>query len=127
AMRASELYTLAGRVRPTLFRGVGEALGYVRNNRPVLVLTGMAIVVMSLSFNVNVLLPVLAKQTLSAGPQTVGIVTACFGAGALVGALVAAGVGKPRWRVLLVSVTGLWIGGLAFVPLLHAIPPSAPP
>ncbi len=52
-----------------------------------LVLTLMAVVVMSFSFNVNVLLPVLAKDTLGAGPLTFGIVTACFGAGALTGAL----------------------------------------
>ena len=52
-----------------------------------LVLTLMAVVVMSFAFNVNVLLPVLAKQTLGAGPLTFGIVTACFGAGALAGAL----------------------------------------
>jgi len=48
AMRASELFPLRGRVRPTLFRGVGEALGYVRHSRPVLVLTVMAMTVMSL-------------------------------------------------------------------------------
>ena len=47
----------------------------------------------------NVLLPVLAKQTLAAGPATFGIVTACFGAGALVGALVAAGVGQAALAV----------------------------
>ena len=63
-------------------------------DRPMLVLTLMAIVVMSISFNVNVLLPVLAKETLGAGPRTFGIVTSCFGAGALVGALVAAALAQ---------------------------------
>jgi hypothetical protein len=37
---------------------------------------------MSFAFNVNVLLPVLARQTLDAGPATFGIISACFGAGA---------------------------------------------
>jgi MFS family permease len=124
AMRSSELYPLVGRVRPTLIKGVGEALSYVRRTRSVLVLTVMAVVVMSLSFNVNVLLPVLAKQTLSAGPQTFGIVTACFGAGALVGALVAAGVGRPRWRFLLGSVALFGLAELAIAPLHQVLPVS---
>ena len=39
------------------------------------------------AFNFNVLLPVLAKQTLDGGPETFGVLSACFGAGALAGAL----------------------------------------
>src|SRR5262249_36249147 len=122
AMRTSELYPLVGRVRPAVFRGIGEALGYVRRTRPVLVLTAITVVLMSLSFNVNVLLPVLAKQTLSAGPQTFGIVTACFGAGALVGALVAAAVGRARWRFILGSVAVFGLAELAVAPLLQVVP-----
>jgi MFS family permease len=122
AMRPGELFRLQGRVRPTLIKGVGEALGYVRRTRPVLLLTVMAIVVMSLSFNVNVLLPVLAKQTLDAGPETFGIVTACFGAGALVGALVAAGAGRPRWRFILGSVAVFGLAELALAPMRQVIP-----
>jgi MFS family permease len=121
AMRAGDLYPLRGRVRPTLFKGVGEAILYVRRNRPVLMLTVMAIVVMSLSFNVNVLLPVLANETLSAGPQTFGIVTACFGAGALVGALIAAAVGRPRWRFILGSVTVFGLTELLIAPLRDVV------
>jgi MFS family permease len=124
-MRANELYPLKGRGRPTLFRGVGEALTYVRRTRPVLVLTLMAIVVMSLAFNVNVLLPVLAKETLSAGPRTFGIVTACFGAGALVGALVAAAAGAARWRFTLGSVALFGLAELAIAPLHDVFAVSA--
>jgi MFS family permease len=119
-MRASELFPLRGRRRPTLIKGVGEALSYVRNTRPVLVLTLMAIVVMSLSFNVNVLLPVLARQTLGAGPQTFGIVTAFFGAGALVGALIAAALGRARWRMILGSIAVFGIAELLIAPL-HSV------
>jgi MFS family permease len=125
AMRPQELHPLRGRGRPTLFRGIGEALGYVRRTRPVLVLTLTAALVMSLSFNLNVILPVLAKQTLSAGPQTFGIVTACFGAGALVGALVAAAAGNARWRFILGSVALFGLAELAIAPLHRVLPVSA--
>ncbi len=104
-----------------MFAGAREGLSYVWNTRPVLVLTLMAIVVMSFSFNVNVLLPVLAKQTLGAGPLTFGIITACFGAGALAGSLIAAGVGQARWRMILGSVTVFGIAELLIAPLQNVV------
>ena len=58
-----------------------------------MVVLGMMVVFASICFNFNILLPILAKQTLAAGPQTFGIVSACFGGGALLGAL-----GTPRAR-----------------------------
>jgi MFS family permease len=124
-MRANELYPLKGRGRPTLFRGVGEALSYVRRTRPVLVLTVMAVVVMSVAFNINVLLPVLAKQTLSAGPRTFGVIAACFGAGALVGSLLAAAFSDARWRFILGSVAVFGLAELAIAPLRNVYTVSA--
>jgi MFS family permease len=117
AMRTSELFPLRDRVRPTIFKGTREGLSYVRHSRPVLVLTGIAVVVMSFSFNVNVLLPVLAKQTLGAGPATFGIITSCFGAGALVGALVAATSPHARWRFMLGSIALFGLAELLIAPL----------
>jgi MFS family permease len=117
AMRTSELFALRDRVRPTIFKGTREGLSYVRHSRPLLVLTGIAVVVMSFSFNVNVLLPVLAKQTLGAGPATFGIITSCFGAGALVGALVAATSPHARWRFMLGSIALFGLAELLIAPL----------
>jgi MFS family permease len=121
AMRVGELFPLAHRGRPTLFAGTREGLSYVWNTRPVLVLTLMAVIVMSFAFNVNVLLPVLAKQTLGAGPLTFGIVTACFGAGALAGSLVAAAIGRARWRVMLASVAIFGVAELLIAPLQNVV------
>ena len=121
AMRASELFPLANRVRPSLLAGAREGLAYVGRTRHVLVLTLMASVVMAFAFNVNVLLPVLAKQTLSSGPLTFGIITACFGSGALAGSLVAAAIGRPRWRLLLGSVALFGLAELAIAPLQNVV------
>jgi MFS family permease len=90
AMRVSELYPLLDRRQPTLWRGTREGFAYARRNRTVLVILSMMVVFSSICFNFNVLLPLLAKTTLDAGPRTLGVVSACFGAGALVGALSAA-------------------------------------
>ena len=84
-------------------------------------ISSLAVVVMSISFNVNVLLPVLAKNTLDAGPQTFGIVTACFGAGALTGALVAASLGRARWRFILGSIAVFGVTELVIAPLQNVV------
>jgi len=120
-MHTDELFPLAGRVRPTLVKGVREALSYVQHDRPVLVLVWMAVVVNSISLNVNVVLPILAKNTLDAGPTTFGIVTACFGAGALAGALTAATVGRARWRFIFASLALFGLAELLIAPLTSVL------
>jgi MFS family permease len=120
-MRADELFALRNRGRPTLVKGALEGLSYVRRTRPLLVLTGIAVVVFSFAFNFNVLLPVLAKKTLSAGPQTFGIVMACFGAGALVGSLVAATLGRTRWRFMLGAIAVFGACELVIAPLHNVV------
>ena len=52
------------------------------------------VLLVTASFNFNVLLPVLAAQTLDEGPEVFGVVTAFFGAGALIGALTAASISR---------------------------------
>jgi MFS family permease len=115
-MRTSELFPLADRRRPTMWRGTREGLSYARRNRTVLVTLGMMVVFTSLCFNFNILLPLLAKNTLDAGPQTFGIVSAAFGAGALGGALTAAAMANTRWRFMLVGAGGFGVAELLLAP-----------
>jgi MFS family permease len=119
ARRVADLYPLAERARPTLWRGTREGLRYARRNRTVAVILGMMVVFSSICFNFNILLPLLAKDTLGAGPRTFGIVSACFGAGALVGALSAAAMANARWRVMLLGAAGFGASELLIAPL-HA-------
>ena len=116
AMRVSELYPLADRGRPTLFRGTREGLAFARSRRTVWVILSMMVVFSSLCFNFNILLPLLAKDTLDAGPRTFGIVSAAFGAGALAGALSAAALAHARWRTILVGAFGFGICELLIAP-----------
>ena len=117
AMRVSELYPLLDRRRPTLWRGTREGFAYARRNRTVLVILSMMVVFSSISFNFNILLPLLAKTTLDAGPRTFGIVSACFGAGALVGALSAAAMAKASWRVMFAGAGGFGVSELVIAPV----------
>jgi MFS family permease len=118
-MRPSEFYALERREPPRLLRGMREGLSYVRRQQRALVVLALVLVVSTFCFNFNVLLPVLAKRTLHSGPETFGILSAAFGAGALVGALVTAVSGRASMRWLLLAAGGygavlLFATGLCF-------------
>jgi MFS family permease len=116
-MRVSELYPLLDRRRPTMWRGTREGLAYALRNRTVLVTIAMTAVFSAIGFNFNILLPLLAKNTLAAGPRTFGIISACFGAGALVGALSVAAVSRTTWRVMFLGAVGFGICELLIAPV----------
>jgi predicted MFS family arabinose efflux permease len=117
AMRESELYPLLDRRSPTIWRGTREGFAYARRNRTVLVILTMMAVFSSVCFNFNILLPLVAKDTLDAGPRTLGVISACFGAGALIGALSAAAMANARWRIMFAGAGGFGVCELIIAPL----------
>ncbi len=118
AMRPEELLPTGRKEElPRLLAGTREALGYVRRTPRAAVVLVLVAVVSTFAFNFNVLLPVLAKETLHSGPGTFGVVTGCFGAGALVGALLSAALGRASMRTLLVGMTGFGLAELLLAPL----------
>jgi MFS family permease len=119
-MRASELYTFERPSRPSLLRGTREGFAYVRTARTVQVILGMMVVFASICFNFNIMLPVLARETLHEGPHVFGLLFASFGAGALVGALASAAVAQARWRTMLLGATGFALCELALAPVRSA-------
>jgi MFS family permease len=116
-MRASELYPLVREGTPTLWRGTREGLAYVRRTPRIVAVLMTTVVFSSLLFNVNVLLPILTKQTLDAGPDVFGVIMATFGAGALVGALATATIGRSTWRLAATGALGYAVCELAIAPL----------
>jgi len=117
AMRQSELYPLNDRRAPTVWRGTREGISYAWRNRTVKVVIGMMIVFASVSFNFNILLPVLVKNTLHGNSITFGLISACFGGGALVGALLSAAISRATWRVMFLGAGGFGISELLIAPL----------
>jgi len=119
-MRAKELYPIdRSGGRPRGLGAIGEGLRYVWGQRGLRLIIGSTAVVGFVGVNVRVLIPVFTDNTLHAGPHTLGVLFACFGAGALVGALVTASTERPRWRR---SLAGL--GGLGVFLLALALPQS---
>ncbi len=116
AMRPGELTPLERDGKPTIVRGTGEALRYARESSRVGAILVLVAIVSTFAFNFNVLLPVLARQTLDSGPGVFGAITACFGAGALGGALLSATLRRATMRTLLVGTLGFGLGELLLGP-----------
>ena len=116
-MREAELFPLDRRGRPTILGGTREGLAYVRRTPSVRVVLGVMVVFATICFNFNILIPILAKQTLHAGPKALGLLMATFGAGALVGALSSAAVGRATFRAIAAGALGFGVCELALAPL----------
>jgi MFS family permease len=115
-MRPQEFHAVERRERPrTLYTGLKEGLSFARHDEQVWLMLSLVFVMSTFCLNFNVLLPVLAKHTLHAGPETFGVLSAVFGVGALIGALVSAHVSRAT-----VGTTALGSAGFALCELLIA-------
>ena len=120
AMRVSEFFPLEEFERPKILAGTREGLAWARNQRRMVVILALTFVLSTFCFNFNVTLPVLAKVTLHGHSYVYGLLSAVFGAGALVGALAAASLGRASTKVLLVGGTVFTAGELLLAPLHSA-------
>jgi MFS family permease len=117
-MRDDELVKLdRPRKHLSVLSSVREGLAYARHSPRIRLVLAMTTVMSTVGFNFHVLVPVLASETLESGPRTFGVLSACFGAGALAGALLAAGLGRASWKALLTGVGGFSIALLALAPV----------
>ena len=115
-MRPEEFHAVERRARPrTLLAGLKEGISYARRDEQVWLVLTLVAVMSTFTLNFNVLLPVLAKQTLHEGPEIFGILSAVFGVGALIGALVSANISRAT-----MGTTALGTAGFAFCQLLIA-------
>jgi MFS family permease len=101
---------------PPLLQSIRDGLGYVRRSPRVRLLIGAVAAVSLISLNFNVVLPVLASETLDVGPQGFGILTASFGLGALGGALMSAALSRASWKALVGGVGGFGVAQIALAP-----------
>ena len=108
----------APRKRP-LFNEIGDGLTYIRGNSLVLVLlvVGLATTLMHAPF--MSLLPVFVVDVYHRGPDSMGLLVAIMGAGALIGSLVVAAMGA--WRRGMLLMFGALSTGIALA-LVAAMP-----
>ncbi len=116
-MRVSEFFPVDTSRRPTsVLGGTADAIRYVRRTPMAMTALVAVLLLSTFSFNFNVLLPVLARTTLDSGPNVLGAITAAFGAGALLGALISASLGRASIRALLVAMAGFGVSQILLAP-----------
>src|SRR5439155_823809 len=121
-MRPQEFHSVERRERPrTLYAGLKEGVSYARHDEQIWLMLNLVFVLSTFCLNFNVLLPVLAKQTLHSGPQVFGLLSAVFGVGALIGALVSAHVSRATVGTTAVSSAGFALCELLISPLRSTI------
>ncbi len=117
-MRREELVPLEpSGERPTVMKAIGEGFAWARRSPDARLVLAIVTVVSTVGFNFHVILPLLASDTLNTGPEVFGILSACFGGGALVGALLSAALGRASWKVLVLGTGGFSVCLLALAPL----------
>src|SRR5262249_4808414 len=116
AMRTGELYPVERKELPTVIRGTKEGIAYVLRSHDVTLVLVIVTVMSTVGFNFNVILPLLASDTLHTGPRAFGLLSACSGGGARGGALVSATLGRASWRALLIGLFGFSATMLALAP-----------
>jgi MFS family permease len=117
-MRKEELVPVVQDAEPpSVLRSIGEGLRYARRTPHVRLILAIVTVISTVGFNFHVILPLLASETLKTGPEVFGILSAFFGAGALVGALLTAAFGRASWKVLVAGTGGFSLALLVLAPL----------
>jgi MFS family permease len=116
-MRPAELHAPERAEATRMLRAMRQGLGYVWRTPAIRLILLMTMVVSTVGFNFNVLLPVLASKTLHVGAEVFGALGASFGVGALAGALVSASLSRASRRMLLAGGTGFSLALLVLAPL----------
>jgi MFS family permease len=116
-MRPEEFYPLKRYERPKILGGLKEGLRFARSDEQVWLMLTLVFVMSTFCLNFNVLLPVLAKTTLGAGPEVFGLLSAAFGAGALLGALASAHVSRATIGTTVIGAAGFGLSELLLAPV----------
>ena len=87
-----------------ILQEMSAGVRYVWRNRVFAFLIGMTYYFQFFAISVAVLFPVFAKDILGAGPSGLGFLYTAIGSGAVIGSVLAGGLGgPPRWRALIIG------------------------
>ena len=121
SVRDEELHHVERDPSARLVDGTRKALAFVLGDPQLRALLGVVAVVSTVGFNFHVLVPLLAADTLHVGPEGFGLLSASFGLGALVGALVTATFRSASWRLFATGTTGFGVLALVLAPVQDAV------
>ena len=106
----------------SLRRDLREAYDYLRQHRYLLQLTAVLLIPFILGQSYVLLLALFVEQELGGGPATFGALSACLGAGSVIGAMAVATFGKQRQIgfLMFAGVLGVGLSGIVYG-LSHSI------
>jgi MFS family permease len=116
-MREDELTPVVKSRETRLLAGIREGVAWSVRSPLALTVLVVVTIVSTLGFNFNVLVPLLASQTLDVGPGMFGALSASFGLGALAGALATATLRSASPRTFAGGAVGFSLVLLALTPV----------
>ena len=120
-LRADEFHQVERDPSARIVEGMRRALAYVRREPELRAVFTVVAIISTVGFNFHVLVPLLAGDTLHVGPEGFGLLSASFGLGALVGALVTATFRGASWKLFATGATGFGVLALALAPVEDAV------
>jgi MFS family permease len=119
-VREDELFPVAKDRGATIIGGLRRAAGFAWRDPQLRLILSVVTVVATVGFNFHVLVPLLAADTLHVGPEGFGLLSATFGAGALVGALATATFRSASWRLFAIGTASFGVLAICLAPVQNA-------
>jgi len=116
-MRVEELTPVVKNPDTRLLAGIREGLAWSARSPIALTVLVVVTIVSTVGFNFNVLVPLLASQTLDVSAWMFGVLSASFGLGALTGALATATLRSASPRTFAGGAIGFSLAMLALAPV----------
>ena len=120
-LRTDELHPVARDVSTGVVAGLRRGFAFAWSTPQLRLILGVVTVVSTVGFNFHVLVPLLAADTLHVGPEGFGLLSASFGAGALVGALATATFREASWTMFATGTTAFGVLVLLLAPVHDAV------
>ena len=114
AMRPERFYAVAKSKHASVLESLREGGSYIRRSPAILLIVFLVGSLGLFNSNVNVIVPLFAKNVLNVGPEGFGALMALMGVGALGGAMVTAFAQRSRWKVLFISAAAFFVVQLVF-------------
>lgn len=119
-VRDAELHPVEKDPSARIVDGTRRAFRFVWDEPELRLIMLVVTFVSTIGFNLHVLVPLLAADTLHVGPEGLGFLSATFGFGALVGALTTATLGRASWRLFAIGTTAFGVLSLVIAPVENA-------